>query len=78
VRFGDEIFIPRLPTSRGLYTTDICGLGGNLGFKPRSVHSDAGFYSNQRKKIAERVLNKTHFIEKAFASGASINSASFP
>ena len=34
VRFGDETFIPRLPTSRGLYTTDICGLVGRVGLKP--------------------------------------------
>lgn len=34
MRFGDEIFIPRLPTSRGLYTTDICGLVGRAGLEP--------------------------------------------
>ena len=34
VRFGDETFIPRLPTSRGLYTTDICGLVSRVGLEP--------------------------------------------
>ena len=37
VRFGDETFIPRLPTSRGLYTTDICGLAGVEGFEPSNA-----------------------------------------
>ena len=50
---------------------------GNLGLKPRSLFRRR-IYSNHRNILRTRSLPTPFSNEKAFASGAFINSASFP